>query len=272
MKTDAERLQLALDFVNGPDPEDHGSVMQLRHDLAIFLSYPLLEDDQIVPDLEDRWSDTIGGTSYEVTAKIELAVSRVLHIDMRELSVSKGASRREGLADFIGFGPESVAVPVKVLRQLQNRTRQLIHDYLGYREADERRHATWVERGPGTKERRADGKDTVFHVNELAEQLGGTIKVVGRGAGLRTHITAEPEAAFLWIVLLLINGEPSIRVCQKPDCSHFFVGARRSKRYCSERCGQSVRDARRYAKPEKRAKKIRYMREKRAREKVATGS
>ena len=271
MKTDAERLQIALNFVNGPDVEYHKNVVQLREDLARFLEYPLLESGQDFPDLDDRWPDTIGGSTYEVTARIDLSTTS-LHINMGDLSVAKGPAVREGLSDFLGFGAEAVPVPAKVLRQLQNRTRRLIHDYLGDREADEARHVTWVERGPGTKERRDAGKDTVFHVNELADQLGGTVTVVGRGADLHTHIAAEPEVAFLWIILLLINGEPSIRVCEHPDCSHFFVGARRSRRYCSDRCGQSVRDARQYAKPEKRAKKIHYMREKRAREKVATGS
>ena len=275
MRTDAERLELVLKFVNGPDVEE-ANQRELRENLASFLGYPLLADDQIVPDLADRWPDTIGGSNFEISAQIDLSATS-LHINVGELPVAKGPAAREGLSGFIGFGPEAVAVPVGVIRKLQNRARRLIYDYHGDREADEARHATWIERGTGTKEQRAVGerklpKDTIFYINELAERLGGTITAVGRGADIRTHISADPEVAFLWIVLLLINAEPNIRVCEKSDCSNFFVGARRWKRYCADRCGQAVRDTRQYAKPEKRAKTIDYMRAKRAREKAAAGS
>jgi len=274
MRTDAERLELVLKFVNGPDVEE-ANQREMRENLASFLGYPLLADDQIVAD---RWPDTIGGSNFEISAQSRPEYHEPSHQRGRAVGrVAKGPAAREGLSDFIGFGPEAVAVPVGVLRKLQNRARRLIYDYHGDREADEARHATWIERGAGTKEQRAVGerklpKNTIFYINELAERLGGTITVVGRGADIRTHISADPEVAFLWIVLLLINAEPNIRVCEKSDCSNFFVGARRWKRYCSDRCGQAVRDARQYAKPEKRAKKIDCIRAKRAREKAVAGS
>ena len=239
MKTDAQRLELVLDFVNGPDVED-ANQRELRESLASFLGYPLLEDGAVVPDLTNRWPSNIGGTSFEVTAHIDVSVTS-LHIDMGELSVGKVPKPMEGLSDFIGFGPEAVPVPVGVLRELQNRTRQLIHRHLG-------------------------SKDSVLYVNELAEKLGGTLSVVGRGADLRTHISAEPEVAFLWIVLLLVNSQPAIRVCANSKCEKLFVGTRKTKLYCSGRCGQAVRDRRHYSKPEKRKRKVEYMRAKRASE------
>ena len=135
MKTNVERLRIALNFVNGPDVEYHKNVVQLREDLAQFLGYPLLESGQDFPDLDDYWPDTIGGSTYEVTARIDLSATS-LHINMGDLSVAKGPAVREGRSDFLGCGAEAVPVPVKVLRQLQNRTRRLINDYLGDREAD----------------------------------------------------------------------------------------------------------------------------------------
>ena len=68
MRTDAERLELVLKFVNGPDVEE-ANQREMRENLASFLGYPLLADDQIVPDLADRWPDTIGGSNFEISAQ-----------------------------------------------------------------------------------------------------------------------------------------------------------------------------------------------------------
>ena len=261
MKTDDQRLQLVLDFVN-MDGIAPSNLRELRANLAEFLGYPLLADGEIFPDLNDgTWPSNIGGTGFEVST----------HIDLTGISMSKGYEARDALAGFIGFGPEQEVAPVGVLRRLQNSTRGLIDDYLEDEDADRRRHATWVERGPGTEERRAVGerklpKDTISHLNKLAESLGGTITAVGRGSTLRAHVTAEPLLAFQWIVLLLINGVPDIRICARPKCLNFFVSNRSSNKYCTRRCSNAERNARQYADPKKRKAKIKYMRAKRASE------
>lgn len=261
MKTDDQRLQLVLDFANIPDIEE-ANQRELRSNLAEFLGYPLLADGEILPDLDDRWPINIGGTGFEVSA----------HIDLTGASMSKGYEVRDALAGFIGFGPPQEEVPFDVLRKLQDSTRGLIYDYLEDEDADRRRHATWVERGPGTEERRLAGKDSMSHVNKLAdleklvEQLGGTIRAVGRGSTLRTHISGQPEVAFQWIVLLLIYGEPDIRICVRSKCQNFFVSNRSSKKYCSDRCGHAERNARQYADPEKRKRKNALRRARRASE------
>ena len=290
MKTDDQRLQVALDFVNGPDIEDVNQ-RALREDLAKFLGYPLLADGEIVPDLDDRWPSNIGGIGYEVSAHIDMTDFR-MHMSYKEVDVFiwytlslvtdfdgsikfvndivhgpdvedanqrerrddlakllgypptevvAGYAVQESLAAFIGFGPEAVPVPVGVLRQLQNRTRQLIHRHLG-------------------------SKNSVLYVNELAEQLDGTPTVVGRGEDIRTLISAEPVDAYQWIVLFLVNGQPAVRACANSKCERLFVATRKTRLYCSDRCGQAVRDRRHYWKPETRKRKVEYMREKRASE------
>ena len=327
MKTDAQRLELVLKFVNGGDVE-RANQRWLRESLASFLGYPLLEDDAVVPDaarlhqaLTNRWPSNIGGTSFEVSAHIDMTdfhihmsytevdvfiwytlslvtgfdgsikfVNDIVHgpdvedanqrerrDDLAKLlgypptEVVAGYAVQESLAAFLGFGPEAVPVPVGVLRELQHRTRRLIHQSIADREADKARHATWVERGPGTEERRAVGerklpKDTMSYVNELAEQLDGTPTVVGRGANLRTLISAAPVDAYQWIVLLLVTGQPAVRACANGKCERLFVGTRKTKLYCADRCGQAVRDHRHYWKPETRKRKVEYIRAKRASE------
>ena len=241
MKTDDQRLQLALDFVNGPDVKD-ANLGELRENLAKFLGHSLLADGENIRDpdvvkrkVDEAWPDNIGGTGFEVDA----------HIDVTGISMSKGYEARDALASFIGFGPKQEEVPFDVLRKLQNRTRQLIHRHLG-------------------------SSDTVLYANELAEQLGdrtgSAITVVGRDGDIRAHITAEPAVAFQWIVLLLINGQPDLRACAHSKCEKPFVKARTTKLYCSDGCGAAARTARQYADPKKRAAKIKYIREKRARE------
>jgi hypothetical protein len=226
MRTDAERLQIALDFVNGPDIEEeevaHRNVSpRLREDIARFLGFPLLEDDQYSPDPEDRWPDCIGGSNYEVDIKIDK-------------SVFEGTSKKHGLAEFIAFGPSSVPVPVKVLRRLQIKTRMLIHKHLAGQE-----------------------------INDLAEQLGGPYTVRDRDGALHTCITARPEIAFQWIVLLLLKGESYIQVCAAPDCDQFLVRIGR-RQYCGDVCSQRVRSAKYYEDAKNRAKNYRGLKRRRA--------
>ena len=51
MKTDAERLRIALNFVNGPDVEYHKNVVQLREDLASFSGIHCLSQARTCPIL-----------------------------------------------------------------------------------------------------------------------------------------------------------------------------------------------------------------------------
>ena len=92
MKTDAQRLELVLKFVNGGDVE-RANQRWLRESLASFLGYPLLEDDAVVPDaarlhqaLTNRWPSNIGGTSFEVSAHIDMTDFHI-HMSYKEVDV-----------------------------------------------------------------------------------------------------------------------------------------------------------------------------------------